>query len=414
MIRKLVLGSTFTIHPPRGGGQLRIFHLYRELARLCPVDVIALAQRDQSLSRRELAPGLTEITIPMSQAHGTAEDELHRACGVAVTDIAFADLHDLTPAYGQAVAAAAVPGCVFVASHPYAFPAMRAAVGERRYWYDAHNVEADLKGAMLPGSGAGKRLLARARSVERDCFRAASRVLASCSEDSDRLRALYGDAPDGLTVVPNGVDTASIRFVAPGRRRELRKRLRLSEPMALFIGSWHEPNLVAAREVVRLAGRLPEVRFAIAGSVGIPLAQEPRPTNVELFGVVSEALKEALLGIAEVALNPMQHGSGTNMKMLDYMAAGVPVISTEVGIRGLGLDPARDARVVGVDDFESALRAVLAEPTHAADARALTVRAGIEQRFDWAAVVAPLRDELRGPSEAGLQPAEPLRSATRV
>ena len=46
---------------------------------------------------------------------------------------------------------------------------------------------------------------------------------------------------------------------------------------------------------------------------------------------------EAALETADVAVNPMLTGSGTNLKMLDYMAAGIPVITTRVGARGLDI-----------------------------------------------------------------------------
>ncbi|MBV9007231.1 MAG: glycosyltransferase family 4 protein [Solirubrobacterales bacterium] len=164
----------------------------------------------------------------------------------------------------------------------------------------------------------------------------------------------------------------------------------MTQPLALFIGSWHEPNLLAARQIVDLARQVPDVRFAIAGSVGIPLAQTERPTNIELFGVVSDELKEALLSVAAVALNPMLHGSGTNMKMLDYMAAGIPVISTAVGARGLGLALGTDLRIATPDRFGEALRATLDEPGELADERARATRRKIEERFDWQVVTAPL------------------------
>lgn len=392
-VTKLVVGSTFGIHPPRAGGQLRILHLYRELAGYCDVDVIALVNHDQPASRRVLAPGLTEIRIPKSARHEAAEADL-RVTEVSVTDAAFIDLHALTPAFSEAVARSWIPGCALVASHPYAFPAMRAVDDGAAWWYDAHNVEADLKAAVLPKTPTGKRLLARTRAVERECCKRASLVLASSAEDAQRLRALYRVPAPRVRVIPNGVDTTAIRFVAPSERRALRGRLRLEQPLALFIGSWHEPNLVAARQILHLAAEFPEISFAIVGSVGIPLQHEGRPPNVELFGVVADDLKEALLGVAAVALNPMLMGSGTNMKMLDYLAAGVPVISTPVGVRGLDLDHERDLRVVAPGDFAAALRTTLEESDDLADARARDVRREIEQRFDWRAVCVPLRGEI--------------------
>lgn len=404
-VTKLVVGSTFGIFPPRGGGQLRIFHLYRQIARYREVDVIALVDRDDPASRRMLAPGLTEIRVPKSAAHGAAEAEL-RVTGVSVTDAAFIDLHHLTPAYAQAVARSWVPGCVFVASHPYAFPAMRGAHDRAEWWYDAHNVEADLKAAVLPRTRIGKRLLARTRDVERECCAEAQLVLAASTEDAQRLRALYRVQGARLRVVPNGVDASAIRFVAPSERRALRRQLRLADPLALFIGSWHEPNLIAARQIVRLAEQVPEVRFGIVGGVGIPLQAEERPDNVELFGVVGDELKQALLGIATVALNPVLAGSGTNMKMLDYLSAGVPVISTDVGVRGLDLDRERDLRVVAPAEFGRALRATLDEPDELADARARHARSEVEDRFDWRAVCAPLLERIQSSQASADQPAD--------
>ena len=66
-------------------------------------------------------------------------------------------------------------------------------------------------------------------------------------------------------------------------------------PLALFIGSWHEPNVVAARKILKLATQLPDVNFAIVGSVGLPLRAVALPPNVELFGVVSDDFKQSLL-----------------------------------------------------------------------------------------------------------------------
>jgi glycosyltransferase involved in cell wall biosynthesis len=386
---KLVVGSTFPIHPPQGGGQLRIFHLYRRLARRCPVDVIALVDHSAPASRREIAPGLTEIRIPRSEPQVAAEGRLHVA-GIEVSDMAFVRLHRLNPAFSEAVARAAVPRCVFVASHPYTLPAMRAADPDVAFWYDAHNVELDLKGAILPHNANGRRLLRWTRAVERDCCRRAQVVLASCAQDSRRLRALYRVPVARMILVPNGVDTAAIRFTPPSERRDLRRRLRLNQRLALFIGSWHEPNLVAAARILELAARFPEVRFAIVGSVAIPLRGASRPANVELFGIVSDELKQALLTVADVALNPMLDGSGTNMKMLDYLAAGTPVISTEVGMRGLDLEPGRDLRVADPPSFGHALRLTLQEADEVADARAYSARRRIEEQFDWEAVAAPL------------------------
>ena len=299
---KVTVGSTFGIYPPRGGGQLRIFNLYRHLAFRCPVDVVTLVPADEPALAREVAPGLREIRVPMSAEHAAAEAALASEAAAPVTDVAFPELHTLTPGFGRAIAASVVPGGAVVASHPYAFDALRAAGGDCRAWYDAHNVEFDLKASMLPRTPVGKRLLDATRAIEQTCCEQAELVLASCAEDAKRLSALYRVAPDRVTVVPNGVNTADIRFTVATHRRRLCARLRMERPLALFIGSWHLPNTLAVERILELAPNLPELTFAIVGSVGIPFAQVPLPANVELLGVVGDGLKESLLSVAAVAL----------------------------------------------------------------------------------------------------------------
>jgi glycosyltransferase involved in cell wall biosynthesis len=400
-VPKLVVGSTFGIFPPQGGGQLRIFHLYRQLAEESPVDVIALVAGDEPRRRQEVAPGLTEVRIPKSTRHVAAETALEAQAGVPVTDVAFPELHELTPEFASAVAASAAEGGALVASHPYTLPALLAG-GGLPVWYDVHNVEADLKAAMLAGNETGRRLLSAARDVERACCERAERVFASSASDAQRLRDLYGVPDRKLELVPNGVDTATISFTAPAERRRMQERLRMRTPLALFIGSWHEPNLRAVRRIAELAARMPDLEFAVVGSVGLPLEQGYLPGNMRLFGVVDDELKAALLAVAAVAINPIAEGSGTNMKMLDYLAAGLPVVSTEIGARGLDLGPTSQARIVPLERFGVAIQDVLQEPAEEADRRAREARRHVEQRFDWAVVSRPLVGAVR--SDLGRPP----------
>jgi glycosyltransferase involved in cell wall biosynthesis len=388
---KLTIACTFGIHPPRGGGQLRILHLYRQLARRCPVEVVSLVAREAHPRELELAPGMTEIRIPKSIAHREAEWELESKAGVPVTDVAFARLHQLTPAFTEAIARSATSeGNVLVASHPYTLPALLAARDRAPVWYEAQDVEADLKASIFARNKAGRKLLAEVRQLERACCERAELVFACSAADAGRLRALYGVADAKLAVVPNGVDVAAIQFRSPSARGQLRARLGMESPVALFVGSWHEPNVRAVRRIVELAPQLPDVQFAIVGSVCAAFEDVALPANVTLFGVVADGLKESVLGVAAVAVNPMLEGSGTNLKMPEYLAAGVPVVSTEIGARGLGLDPERHARIVSLERFPAAITAALQEPAEQADARASAGRRHIEEHFDWAIVAQRL------------------------
>jgi glycosyltransferase involved in cell wall biosynthesis len=75
------------------------------------------------------------------------------------------------------------------------------------------------------------------------------------------------------------------------------------------------------------------------GSVSLALDGAELPGNVDLTGQFAPEFKRAVLSVADLALNPVATGSGTNLKMLDYFAAGTPVVSTPFGARGLGVNP---------------------------------------------------------------------------
>ncbi|MAG50318.1 hypothetical protein CL621_01595 [archaeon] len=76
------------------------------------------------------------------------------------------------------------------------------------------------------------------------------------------------------------------------------------------------------------------------------------PKNVRLYGKVSNEKLKQIYKAADIAINPMFSGSGLNIKMLDYMAAGLPVISTEVGARGLKIENDKELIICKSDQFK--------------------------------------------------------------
>lgn len=337
---KLTIATTFKVYPPMNGGQARVYHLYRNLARHYDVDIVSLGGPADLRSETEIAPGLLEISIPRSQNHADAEYYVSRLVGERpVSDITTNALFGLTPAYVEALELSATTSEAVIASHPYTVSALKAAAPEKPIWYEAHNVELTLKAAVFGDDPAAKTLLAEVRQAEQDCWSNSSRVFACARRDLDELGKLYGATTARLSEVPNGVSLDDVRFVDLARRRELQDAAGLAgRQTAIFLGSWHGPNLEAVEDILAEAPKRPQTRFLVLGSVCMPFAQRSLPDNVELLGAVDMETRDVMLALADVALNPMRSGSGTNLKMLDYMAAGVPVISTAFGARGLRIE----------------------------------------------------------------------------
>ena len=141
---------------------------------------------------------------------------------------------------------------------------------------------------------------------------------------------------DKMIEVPNGVDCEEIYFTSISERIENKKMLGLDqEKLGVFMGSWHQPNLEACETIFKIALDCPDTKFLLMGSQCAYFRNRKLPKNVGLLGLVSKEVKNKVFGSVDFALNPMSSGSGTNLKMFEYMAAGIPVITTEFGARGI-------------------------------------------------------------------------------
>lgn len=132
----------------------------------------------------------------------------------------------------------------------------------------------------------------------------------------------------------------------------------------LFTGNFsHAPNEQAARSLAAdVLPRLPEdlrsahpLRF-VGSSVSTELrASLSRVAGAEVVGWVPELAPE--LEHARLFVAPLPVGAGVKNKVLDAMAAGLPVLTNGVGVEGLDLTP--DREVVVVEDPDATAEAIV-------------------------------------------------------
>jgi glycosyltransferase involved in cell wall biosynthesis len=389
---KLLVATSFAVHPPRGGGQQRIVGLYSALAALgVDIEIVSLVGFEDRAGVSEIAPGVRERRVPMTPEHHRAEFMLYVRAGVPVRDISLALHGDLTPAYGEALTTVAETAVASVACHPFAQPLLAEHTGLPLV-YEAQDVETDLKASMLADCDGAEELIDAVRTVEGACCATATHTIVCSQEDGARLGELFGLPPERTVVVANGVDPAAVPFADTELRAQRRRTLGLGDaPLALFLGSWHEPNLAAVRDVLAAAEALPAARFLVVGSAGLAFADEPVPPNVDLCGVVDAGFVQSVLGLASAALNPMRWGSGTNLKMLDYALAGVPILSTRFGARGLGLEAGLHYEPVEAEELAAGVAALHALPAEAVAQRTVAAAERVRERFAWAVIAARWR-----------------------
>jgi glycosyltransferase involved in cell wall biosynthesis len=389
---RVVALTTFGIAHPHHGGQLRCHHLYGALARHVDVDVVALVEPGHPEGTRTVAPGLREIAVARSTAHHDVGGRVSGQAGMAVTDIvAGTHIHE-SPAYLARLRDALRGASVVLLAEPYLLPAVEAVGSALPRLYDAFNVETDLKATSLPGTAIGRQLLDVVVGVEQRAVDTAAAVTTCSAEDAKRLSLDHHRALADFTVIPNGTDCGAVEVPDPADRRRKGAAWRRHwaslghgrehEALAVFFGSWHPPNLDAAEILLWLAPQLPEVQFVLGGSHGDAFGDRRPPENLVFTGVISERSKRTLLASADVALNPMMQGSGTNLKVIEYLAAGVPVVSTAFGVRGLSVVDGRHLLVAEPHELVDSVRAVLADPD-ATDRRAAAGRALAIAEYDW-------------------------------
>jgi glycosyltransferase involved in cell wall biosynthesis len=390
--------STFPIYPPQGGGQARIFNLYKQLAKRYDVEVVTFTEADRRHFDGYISDSFREIRIPKSAEHQKKEWEKYESkVGVPVSDIAMLSLSGYTPEYGKRLEASIAGSDTVVISHPYLYTEAKKYLRGKKFVYEAHNVESEIKKNILPDAPFAKNLFQELFEAEKACCEECELIMTCSLEDKETLAGIYGVGAEKISVVPNGVDCSQTRFTDLNARTANKKALGLgAETIGLFMGSWHGPNLEACEKIIEFAPKCPDVRILFMGSQCLYFSKRTLPANIGLLGVVSEEVKNRVFSAVDFAVNPMLSGSGTNLKMFDYMAAGIPVITTEFGARGI--DRKTVFHITEIDDMADAVNAfrLPAQEQTVNDARRY-----VEEEFDWAVIAQKLvgkLDELIGGS----------------
>jgi phosphatidylinositol alpha-mannosyltransferase len=205
-------------------------------------------------------------------------------------------------------------------------------------------------------------------------------------------RTLVAHVGGDAVLIPNGVFVD--RF-ADGSSEPARQD---GEGVVVFVGRLDEPRkglptLLAAMEHV-LASR-PGVRLLVAGRGDADEVLEDVPPAVReavtFLGVVSEADKARLLRSADVYVAPNLGGESFGIVIVEAMAAGVPVLASDLDAFREVLDDGRVGTFFPTGDVTAlgeALTALLDDPERRA---ALRSAASIwVRRFDWDAVTTDL------------------------
>lgn len=229
----------------------------------------------------------------------------------------------------------------------------------------AHNVEYLLAKAILESDRKKvtflqKKALTLFFEMEKEALTGADTVLAVSDGDKKKIIELYGVPENKIHVVPNGINVDDFTRITPEIQAEARRKLGLLDysTIILFTGSGHPPNAAAASFIENeLAPRFDSsTLFLIAGSVG---KKAHKARNVRYTGRIDADMISDCFKCADIAINPMPYGSGSNIKMFEYFASGLPTITTENGVEGVNQEIMKELIITNFEKFPDEVAALI-------------------------------------------------------
>ncbi len=385
--------------PALSGAKLREYHLARALSRCSELTHVYFAEAGQApLTANDLPLTKRIVAVPKPHPYGPLKI-LRGVAGKWPLPV----LNYTSPLMTTALSRLdASPGFDLVhldSIHMVRYvKSLGRILGQApRVSYDWHNIESEaMRRYAESAPSPARRIYANLTAVKLEALE--REILATafghivCSE-RERIR-LQRIAPAArIAVVENGVDCGYFREL---RREPTRRRI-------VFVGKMdYYPNIEAVTEFAQktwpmVRDQLKDLTFTIVGASPPASVQALASIRgVEVTGTVPDVRPYYREAVAAVV--PLRTGGGTRLKILEAMAAEVPVVSTPLGAEGLLINPGVDILISNQDDHAGWVRH-LVELAHSEErAGQITTRALqlVKTRYDWNTIGQNLIETYQG------------------
>lgn len=225
------------------------------------------------------------------------------------------------------------------------------------------------------------------KRYEQGAWEKADLNLAVSGVDADKIRKVTGRQ---CVVIPNGVDVEY--FGEIGKAFSIKAK----RPTVLFVGDFkYFPNKDAIRFLIKeiwplIKRRLPQAKLLLVG-------KNPNQFVSSLAGggvIVDDQVEDIRQAYsqADIFVAPMRLASGTNIKVLEAMAAGLPVVTSSIGIEGVKAEKEKEVIVADKpDDFADQVAELLSDKKKR-QRIGLAGRKLVRRLYDWSEITKKLEE----------------------
>jgi polysaccharide biosynthesis protein PslH len=284
---------------------------------------------------------------------------------------------------------ARAPFDAVVVEHCYAIEAL-PRLRNAALIVDEHNIESEYYRRLLAKNPLKLIEYSTWRRYERSVWRRADEVVTVSTRDAQIVRAAQ---PGKGVVVTNGTRVEAFRYIPPSARRG---------SAILYVGMMsYPPNRAAAitlaREILpKLRERVPDATLTIVGRDAGAEIRALASDQVQITGTVPEVFQ--FFDRHAAYAMPLFQGAGSSLKVLEPFAAGLPLVASEFGVRGYGLDGSEYIRADDVAGFVSGLTRALTQRTEL-DSMAERAKE-VAARHAWSAIGRQFASIVRRATEA--------------
>ena len=383
-MRVLVVSHSLPF-PPSGGGELRTAKLTEALAERHEVTFVGFAHGDAE-PPEELPFRVVPVAWEWPPLYRAMRGDDPEAAAAAATALSagdgepwFASVLE-SPAMEASIADCAVDADVALVEHADMarfLPVLPSAIPTI---LDFQNVYSRM--ATRAQSGADEGESVRTYCFERAAARACSLALACSDVDAAWIRGFGRDVQ--VAVIRNGVDTGY--FTA-------QEESPYDEPSLLFTGKMdYAPNVEGAAYLVErilplVRAKFPDASLDIVGADPTADVLALAGDHVRVVGHVPDM--RPFHRDAAVVVVPLLNGGGTRLKILEAAACGKAIVTTSVGVEGLGLRAGIELLVADTpEEFAAAVVSLLNDPRRRGELGARARTAALP--YDWRGIGAEL------------------------